>query len=73
MTTDERVTAWCFECKAQQPSAIVGEDCDEARGLITDSDYYRDGSMVAVRMGSHMRGYRCLVCGDIEADPCIHD
>lgn len=51
---------------------VLGEDCQTAERSFPIQDYYGDGSKY-VHIGYHHNGYKCVDCGDADADVCIHD
>lgn len=67
--TPEQATAYCFECQREQPVEIIDSE-PESCGRF---ERWEGGRRVFYSEGVHMRGYRCLTCGDTEGEPCIHD
>ena len=65
--TTETQTAYCHVCESEQPIEIIDSEPDSC-GAFINLDTLRQ-----YRTGVHMRGYRCLTCGDADAEPCIHD
>lgn len=61
----------CPECGAA-PVKLIGESCQRATEKMPVEDYYGDGSNY-VAVGSHNQGWECAACGEMDAEPCIHD
>ena len=61
----------CPECGAA-PVRLTGESCQRATGKMPVEDYYGDGSKY-VPLGYHDQGWECPDCGEMDAEPCVHD
>ena len=64
----------CLTCgseSVEKVSLSCAEAVEVGKGFQT-VDYYGDGSKF-VPIGVHFDEWRCVACGDTDAEPCIHD